>query len=161
VAEVEAVLIVGGGIAGLTLARALHRDGFRIELGERSTGWRAEGGGIGVPNGMRMLRMLGLDKAVEQARARLRRWSFRDMAGEILSENDLEALWGDVGPCIGIERIRLQEVLVAGIAGIPHRLGTSIRSLTLTACRSPSATPRPAATIWSWVRTESRRLYAL
>jgi 2-polyprenyl-6-methoxyphenol hydroxylase-like FAD-dependent oxidoreductase len=40
------------------------------------------------------------------------------------------ALWGDVGPCIGIERIRLQEVLVAGIAGIPHRLGTSIRSLT-------------------------------
>jgi 2-polyprenyl-6-methoxyphenol hydroxylase-like FAD-dependent oxidoreductase len=130
-AEVETVLIVGGGIAGLTLARTLGRDGFTVELVERSTEWRAEGGGIGVqPNGMRMLRTLGLDKAVERAGARLRRWFFCDMAGEILSENDLEALWSGVGPCIGIERTRLQHVLVSGIAGIPHRLGTSIRSLT-------------------------------
>ena len=33
-AEVETVLIVGGGIAGLTLARALHREGFTVELVE-------------------------------------------------------------------------------------------------------------------------------
>jgi 2-polyprenyl-6-methoxyphenol hydroxylase-like FAD-dependent oxidoreductase len=77
-----------------------------------------------------MLRTLGLDRAVEQAGARLRRWFFCDMAGAVLSENDLEALWSDVGPCIGIERTRLHQVLVSGIAGVPHRLGTSIRSLT-------------------------------
>jgi 2-polyprenyl-6-methoxyphenol hydroxylase-like FAD-dependent oxidoreductase len=130
-AEVETILVVGGGIAGLMLARALHRDGFTVELVERSTEWRAEGGGIGVqPNGMRMLRALGLDKAVEQAGARLRRWCFCDVAGEILSENDLETLWSGVGPCIGIERTRLQQVLVSGIAGSLQRLGTSIRSLT-------------------------------
>jgi hypothetical protein len=35
-----------------------------------------------------------------------------------------------VGPCIGIERSSLQGVLVAGIEGVPRRLGTSIRSLT-------------------------------
>ena len=45
-AEVETVLIVGGGIAGLTLARALHREGFTVELVERNTAWRAEGGGM-------------------------------------------------------------------------------------------------------------------
>jgi 2-polyprenyl-6-methoxyphenol hydroxylase-like FAD-dependent oxidoreductase len=50
-------------------------------------------------------------------------------AGEILSESDLEALWGDVGPCIGIERTRLRQIIVAGVKGIPCRLGTSIRSL--------------------------------
>jgi len=44
--DVATVLIVGGGIAGLTLGRALHRSGFAVELVERSTEWRAEGGGL-------------------------------------------------------------------------------------------------------------------
>jgi 2-polyprenyl-6-methoxyphenol hydroxylase-like FAD-dependent oxidoreductase len=131
VAEVETVLIVGGGIAGLTLARALRRQGFRVELVERSTTWRAEGGGIMVhANGIRMLRALDLDAAVERAGTRVRLWRFCDQAGEMLCESDLEALWGDVGPCIGIERTRLQQALVAGIDDTPCRLGTSIRSLT-------------------------------
>jgi 2-polyprenyl-6-methoxyphenol hydroxylase-like FAD-dependent oxidoreductase len=129
--EIETVLIVGGGIAGPTLARALHREGLKVELIERSTEWRAEGGGIAVqPNGMRVLRILGLDGAVERSGQRLRRWSFCDEAGEILSENDLEALWGDVGPFIGIERISLQRILVAGIEGVPCRLGTSVRDIS-------------------------------
>jgi 2-polyprenyl-6-methoxyphenol hydroxylase-like FAD-dependent oxidoreductase len=125
--EIETVLIVGGGIAGPTLGRALHREGVTVELVERSTEWRAEGGGIAVqPNGMRALRTLGLDGAVEQSGQRLRRWSFCDQAGEILSENDLEALWGDVGPFIGIERTRLQRILVAGLKGVRCRLGTFV-----------------------------------
>src|SRR5437764_4116611 len=67
-ASVDKMLIVGCGIAGLTLAAALHQQGFTVELVERSTVWRAEGGGIAVqPNGMRMLRALGLDAAVERA----------------------------------------------------------------------------------------------
>lgn len=44
--------------------------------------------------------------------------------------DDLEALWKDVGPCIGIERPKLQQVLLAGAAPISKRLGTSIISLT-------------------------------
>jgi len=128
---VKTVLIVGGGIAGLTLGRALHRQGLTVELVERSTAWRAEGGGIMVhANGMRMLRALGLDAAVEEAGERVGRWRFCDHAGEILSESDLIGLWGDVGPCIGIERTSLQRVLVDGIAGMPYRLGTSLRALT-------------------------------
>jgi len=131
VAKIETVLIVGGGIAGLTLGRALYRQGFSVELVERSTAWRAEGGGIAVqPNGMRMLRALGLDAAVERAGARICHWRFCDQAGEILSESDLDALWGDVGPFIGIERMRLQQVLVESVSSVPCRLGMSIRSLT-------------------------------
>ena len=130
-ADVETVLIVGGGIAGLTLGRALRGRGFTVEIVERSAMWRAEGGGIAVqPNGMRMLRALGLDAAVERAGTRVRLWHFCDQAGEVLSEGNLEALWRDVGPCIGIERTRLQQALVAGVEGVRCRLGRSIRSLT-------------------------------
>jgi 2-polyprenyl-6-methoxyphenol hydroxylase-like FAD-dependent oxidoreductase len=129
--NVKTILIAGGGIAVLTLGCALYRQGVAVELVERNTAWRAEGGGIAVQaNGMRMLRALGLDAAVERAGTRLQRWSFCDQAGRLLSVSDLEALWGDVGPCIGIERTRLQQILVAGIEGIPCRLGTSLRCLT-------------------------------
>jgi 2-polyprenyl-6-methoxyphenol hydroxylase-like FAD-dependent oxidoreductase len=129
--NVERILIVGGGIAGLTMATALHRHGFGAELVERSTVWHATGAGIMVhANGMRMLRALGLGAAVEQAGVVVRRWSFCDQQGELLCDTDLEALWSEAGPCIGIERPRLQQVLLAGAAAVPCRLGTSVMSLT-------------------------------
>jgi 2-polyprenyl-6-methoxyphenol hydroxylase-like FAD-dependent oxidoreductase len=128
---VKTVLVVGGGLAGLSLARALHHKGLTVELIERNTEWRAEGGGIAVqPNGIRILRWLGLGAAVEQHGERVQCWSFCDQDGEILSRNDLGDLWGDTEPFIGIERMRLQQILVSGIAGLPCRLGTAIRSLT-------------------------------
>ena len=47
-------LIVGGGIAGLTLAAALHAQGFEIELIERNSSWQALGAGMAIqPNAMR------------------------------------------------------------------------------------------------------------
>jgi 2-polyprenyl-6-methoxyphenol hydroxylase-like FAD-dependent oxidoreductase len=45
-ATVERPLIVGGGIAGLTLAATLHQQGFCPELVERSPEWPAVGAGI-------------------------------------------------------------------------------------------------------------------
>jgi len=42
-AHIERILIVGGGIAGLTLATALHRHGLPAELVERSTAWDVTG----------------------------------------------------------------------------------------------------------------------
>ena len=45
-ADIERILIVGGGIAGLSVATALHRRGLTPELVERSTTWPAVGAGI-------------------------------------------------------------------------------------------------------------------
>lgn len=130
-AHVKQILVVGGGIAGLTVATALHQQGFEVELVERSTAWHATGAGIMLhANGMRMLRALGLGAAVEQAGAVVRRWGFFDQQGEVLCDTDLEEIWGVVGPCIGIARPRLQHVLVAGAAAVPCRLGTAVTSLT-------------------------------
>ena len=129
-AKIEAVLVVGGGVAGLTAAAALHRQGFTTELVERQPTWHALGAGFLVQgNGMRMLRSLGLAAYVEKAGAVVRRWQFCDEQGNALSETDLAVLWGDAGPCVGIERSELQRALLPGIAGLRCRLGTSITSL--------------------------------
>lgn len=94
-ARIERILIVGGGIAGLTLATALHQQGFRPELIERDPSWQAIGAGIAVqPNGMRILHTLGMGSAVERAGAAIRYWDFCDQQGAVLSQTDLEALWG-------------------------------------------------------------------
>jgi 2-polyprenyl-6-methoxyphenol hydroxylase-like FAD-dependent oxidoreductase len=72
------------------------------------------------------LRALGVGKAG----AVVRRWGFCDQQGEVLCGTDLEEMWGEVGPCVGIERPRLQQVLVAGAAAVPCQLGTAVTSLT-------------------------------
>jgi FAD-dependent urate hydroxylase len=129
-ASVDKTLIVGGGIAGLTLAAALHQQGFEAELIERSACWNAVGAGLSVQaNAMRVLRALGLDADLERVGTVLHRWGFCDQQGELLFDVDLQALWEDVGPCIGIERAKLQRVLLAGASVVPCRLGTSITSL--------------------------------
>ena len=129
-AKLGAILVVGGGVAGLTTAAALHRHGFTTELVERQRTWQALGAGFLVqPNGMRMLRSLGLAAGVETAGAVVGRWQFCDEQGDVLSEIDLETLWGDAGPCIGIERPKLQRALLPGVANVHCRLDTSVISL--------------------------------
>jgi 2-polyprenyl-6-methoxyphenol hydroxylase-like FAD-dependent oxidoreductase len=129
-AKVGTILVVGGGVAGLTAAAALHRHGFTTELVERQQTWHALGAGFLVhPNGMRMLLSLGLAAGVMNAGAVVRRWQFCDERGGVLSETNLEALWGDAGPCVGIERPELQRALLPGVADVRCRLGTSVTSL--------------------------------
>jgi FAD-dependent urate hydroxylase len=129
-AEFERILIVGGGIAGLSMAAALHQHGFMAELVERNSTWPAVGAGIAVqPNGVRMLRALGMGGAIEEVGAVIRSWGFCDQQGQLLCETDLQALWGDVAPFIGVERTKLHEVLVAGAPAVSSRLGTSVVSL--------------------------------
>jgi FAD-dependent urate hydroxylase len=130
-ADVDRILIVGGGIAGLSLATALHRQGYTPELVERSTEWPAVGAGINLPaNGVRVLRTLGLGEVIDRDAAVLHSWGFFDQHGALLCATDLVDLWGEVGPCLGITRVRLQEALLTGAAALSHRLGVSLTGLT-------------------------------
>jgi 2-polyprenyl-6-methoxyphenol hydroxylase-like FAD-dependent oxidoreductase len=130
-ATVERILIVGGGIAGLTVAIALKQQGFTPELVERNPTWPAVGAGIFLhANGLRVLRSLGLGAAVEQAGTVIRRWSWCDQRGVVLHDTDLEKLWGEVGSCVGIDRPALQQALLVGAAAVPCQLGIAVTSLT-------------------------------
>jgi hypothetical protein len=81
-ADVDRILIVGGGIAGLSLATALRRQGYTPHLVERSTVWPAVGAGINLPaNGVRVLRALGVGEVVDRTAAVLRCWGFYDQRG--------------------------------------------------------------------------------
>jgi 2-polyprenyl-6-methoxyphenol hydroxylase-like FAD-dependent oxidoreductase len=124
------ILIVGGGIAGLSAAAALRQKGFDPELVEREPKWSALGAGIAIqPNGTRVLQSLGVFAEIEEAGAPLHRFVFCTPQGETLAAIDLQELWKDVGRGIGIERGKLETSLLSAVDGLPCRLGVSVTSL--------------------------------
>jgi FAD-dependent urate hydroxylase len=121
------ILIVGAGLGGLALARALDQAGFAAQVIERASGWEMAGTGMYLPaNGVRALRTLGLEAAVAARAARIPRQRLLDHRGRLLAEIDLGALWGDIGPCLALPRADLHAVLRDGV---PVRLGRTIGSL--------------------------------
>ncbi|MDE5112552.1 MAG: FAD-dependent monooxygenase, partial [Trichodesmium sp. St7_bin2_1] len=63
----EEIIIVGAGIGGLTLARALEQKGIDFQLYEQADSFEALGYGIQVsPNMVRVLRELGLEQQLEE-----------------------------------------------------------------------------------------------
>jgi len=74
--------------------------------------------------------MLGLGDLVSRSGAVLRRWDIFDDHGELICGTDLEEFWREVGPCLGIARIQLQEALLTDATAVPHRLGVSLTRLS-------------------------------
>jgi 2-polyprenyl-6-methoxyphenol hydroxylase-like FAD-dependent oxidoreductase len=124
------ILIVGGGIAGLTLGRALREQGFIPEIIERAASWPAGGTGVYLPgNGVRALGALGFaDKLLARAVC-MSHQRILDHTGRQLAEIDLAKVWNAVGPCVGIARGELHRILLEGSAGVPMRLGTTVTTL--------------------------------
>jgi FAD-dependent urate hydroxylase len=121
------ILIVGAGLAGLSLARALRQVGLAPQVIEREAGWGVAGTGIYLPaNGVRALRTLGLEGAVAARGIRIPRQRLLDHRGRLLADIDLHQLWGSVGPCLALPRTELHQILRDGV---PVRLGRTIRSL--------------------------------
>jgi len=130
---VENVLIVGGGIAGMTLAIGLHRAGIAAEIVEISPQWIGLGTGISLQGAtLRALRSIGL---LEPCIARGFGYShFRtcDVNGKVLGTVDMPRLLGPGLPAtVGIMRqevhAAMREALTA--AGIPARTGTTVATL--------------------------------
>ncbi|SCG68433.1 FAD-dependent monooxygenase [Micromonospora coxensis] len=125
------ILVVGAGIAGLAVARALRLAGFRPDVTEKLPPNEQVDGGLFLPgNAARALRRLDLDDPVRPYGQVIHRQRFLDAAGDLLCEVDLDALWAGVGDCRALPRRDLYQVLLSG-AGGAVRHGAEISAVEL------------------------------
>jgi 2-polyprenyl-6-methoxyphenol hydroxylase-like FAD-dependent oxidoreductase len=96
------ILIAGAGIAGLAAARALSEASFAVEVVERAPSPEHAGAGVFLPgNATRALRKLGVQDWVIDRGVTVTRQRMCNQAGRLLTEIDLNRIWGDVGPASG------------------------------------------------------------
>jgi 2-polyprenyl-6-methoxyphenol hydroxylase-like FAD-dependent oxidoreductase len=130
---VERVLIVGGGIAGTSLAIELQRKGIAAEIAEKEPVWGAKGTGITLMGpALRALNTLGvLEECLPQGYGVSEMKIFTG-AGEFLEAVPLHGLLGHRYPAIGgMMRPELHRVLseAALREGTTVRVGVSVASL--------------------------------
>jgi salicylate hydroxylase len=118
-----AIVIVGGGIGGLTAALALSRAGFRAVIAERSDHLSEAGAGIQIsPNAGRVLADLGLDARIAAAAIEPSAIEIRSAGdGKPLTSIDGAAFKARYGfPYRVLHRADLQTVLANAVAADPN-----------------------------------------
>ena len=97
------ILIIGGGIGGLTAALALARAGFTAHVVERSAEFCEIGAGIQLaPNALRVLDELGMLPCLAPLAVRPRRSAQVQRAARAWGQ-----IWHDGGPVIPLLRDRI------------------------------------------------------
>jgi 2-polyprenyl-6-methoxyphenol hydroxylase-like FAD-dependent oxidoreductase len=121
----DGVLIVGAGIGGAALARALEQKGIAYELYERAPEIREVGAGIVMQTGaMLALRSLGLEQAVLEAGNEIERASMRAASGKVLQSLPFGELKRELGASmVAIHRARLQRILLGSLDPARVHLG--------------------------------------
>lgn len=129
----EHIVIVGGGLGGMTAAAAIARQGFKVTLLESAPQFGEIGAGVTLsPNAMKGLEFIGVQEAVaaagvEPVRQRLQHWS----DGRTLVEMDRSTQRAKYGaPYVTIHRADLHERLTqaAEQAGVTLRCGAGVVS---------------------------------
>lgn len=122
------VRVVGGGVAGLAVARAAAQRDFAVDLSEQAPEIAEVGAGLQLsPNGMRVLDALGLGDAVRDAGQAAEAVELRDgLTGRLVLRLDLARA---AGPYICIHRAQLIGILTAGAraSGVTIRLGDRVQ----------------------------------
>ena len=121
------VLIIGGGIGGLTLALSLH--GARIPCRVFEAAPRIEPLGVGInllPHGMRELTELGLQARLARAAVETREVCFYNRFGQFIFKEPRGRFAGYDWPQLSIHRADLHEVLLEAVR---ERLGADCVAL--------------------------------
>ncbi|HVE50765.1 MAG TPA: flavin-dependent oxidoreductase [Casimicrobiaceae bacterium] len=106
------VVIIGGGICGLTLALALHQRGIACRVYERAPTISELGVGITLlPHGMREFAALGLRDSLVAAGIENSQSCFFNRFGQLIYREPRGKAAGYTEPEVGIHRGRLQMIL--------------------------------------------------
>ena len=125
----QRVLIVGGGISGLSLARALKDAGHDPLVIERNQEWPATNGAYYLPaNAIRAVAQLGLGEAVAAAAHPISRQRVSGTDGRTLVDLPVSTIWGEESRSAAIRHDTLHELLLKATTDIPIRLGTTIEA---------------------------------
>ncbi|MGE0305269.1 MAG: FAD-dependent monooxygenase [Ilumatobacteraceae bacterium] len=129
------ILIVGGGIAGLSLGAALVQAGIRPRIIERAPEWAPVGAGIGMGlNAMLALRAIAAHDEVASRGQPADFWDLTDHRGRLLLRFDYRAMKAKLGTTmVCVHRAVLHEVLLARTSGAEVLLGVEPTRLTDTA----------------------------
>lgn len=127
------VLIVGAGIAGMSLGVALKRAGIDCEIVEIRPALSEPGTGISLQGpALRALKTIGVVDRCVALGFGYSHFKTCDAAGNITGTVELPRLLGpDYPATLGIMRQAVHEVLADELArlGVPVRLGTSVETL--------------------------------
>lgn len=107
------VLIVGGGIGGLTLALSLHQAGISCRVFEAAPEVQPLGVGINIlPHGMRELCELGLEDALTAMAIETRELAYYSRHGQFIYKEPRGRYAGYDWPQLSIHRADLHKVLL-------------------------------------------------
>src|SRR5258707_2718320 len=108
------IAIIGGGIAGLSLALNLHRHGMACRVYERAPEIKELGVGITLlPHAMREFGALGLDKELFGAGIEILESCFFNRFGQLIYKESRGTHSGYQYPEVSIHRGRLHMILYA------------------------------------------------
>jgi 2-polyprenyl-6-methoxyphenol hydroxylase-like FAD-dependent oxidoreductase len=131
--EVRRVLVIGGGIGGLSATIALRRAGFGVDVVEKNPSWDVYGVGILQPgNALRALNELGLaQEAVAQGHSMYGDTTWTADGRTLIADHDWPALVKDLPPGNGITRPRLHRIFQTHslASGADIRTGVTFESL--------------------------------
>ena len=106
------IAIIGGGVAGLSLALNLHRRGIACRVYERAPEVKELGVGITLlPHAMREFAALGVDKELFAAGLETRESAFFNRFGQLIYKEPRGKFGGYEQPEVSIHRGRLHMVL--------------------------------------------------
>lgn len=112
------VLIVGGGIAGLTMAILLRKKNIHAELIERCGAWKPVGGGITLTlNGVKLLADIGLLPEIEKHSCVIKNINIANRHNRMLSTFNVHKYAGSFAKTLTIARSDLHEVLLKNANG--------------------------------------------
>ncbi|GLY16770.1 monooxygenase [Kineosporia sp. NBRC 101677] len=120
------VVVVGAGIAGLALVRALHRREVPAVALERREQLPSSGLAINIPgNGMTALSHLGLTDVLGETGAPIQRREYRDSRGKLLYAVDEAAFWSGRVPSRILGRPELLHALAQDLPSEAVRFGAA------------------------------------